>query len=72
MTKIKLQTWFWQASSEAHFGLGEIEEYKKAVERTNDIPHTQWMWKAFDDEIVELRELMIKYGHLIHPAWLEN
>ena len=63
--------WILVNKAEAHFGLGEIGEYKKAVERTNDIPHTQWMWKAFDDEVVELRELMIKYGQFLKPVWKE-
>ncbi len=64
--------WILVNKAEAHLGLGEIVEYKKAVERAQEIPHTQWMWKAFDDEVVELRKLMKQYGHLINPPWREN
>lgn len=60
--------WILVNKAEAHFGLGEMDEYKKAIERAREIPHTQWMWKAFEDETIELRELMIKHGHLTNPS----
>jgi hypothetical protein len=30
------------------------------------------MLRSYEEEIVELRELMKKYGHLLNPAWKEN
>lgn len=64
--------WIWVNKAEAHFGLGEMAEYNKSVTRAKEIEHTQWMWKAFDDELVELRELLKLHGHLLNPPWRED
>jgi tetratricopeptide (TPR) repeat protein len=64
--------WILVNKAEAHFGLGEIEEYKKAVEKAKEIPHTQWMWKSFEDELNALKILMAKLGHFVNPPWRES
>ncbi len=64
--------WIMVNKAEVHFGLGEMEDFKKAIEIAKGIMHTQWMWKVFDDEIIELRELMKKHGHLLNPPWHES
>lgn len=61
--------WILVNKAEAQFGLGETDEYRKAVAQAKEIEHSPWMWKAFEDEVVELRELMKKYGHLLNPPW---
>jgi hypothetical protein len=64
--------WILVNKAEAHFGLGEIELYNQSVERAKKTEHTQWMWKAFDDEVRELRELMKIHGHLLNPPWKDG
>lgn len=57
--------WILVNKAEAHLGLGEIDEYEKAIAAAKQVDHTEWMWKAFDDEINELRGLLKKYAHLM-------
>jgi hypothetical protein len=64
--------WIHVNKAEAHFGRGEMDEYKKADARAKEFEHTPFMLRAYEDEIVELRELLKKHGHLLNPAWKEN
>ena len=57
--------------AEAHFGLGEIEEYEKAVAEAKKVEHPAWMMNEFEAQINELREITKKYGHLLNPPWSE-
>jgi len=64
--------WIHVNKAEAHFGLGEVDEYNNADARAREYEHTPFMLKSYEDEIIELRELMKKHGHLLNPAWKEN
>ncbi len=64
--------WIQVNKAEAHFGLGQMQEYKSAVEVANTIEHTDWMMKAFTDQVATLRNLLKKQGHLLNPAWKEE
>ena len=64
--------WIHVNKAEAHFGLGEMDEYKKADAKAKEFEHTPFMLRAYEDEIIELRELMKKHGHLLNPAWKEK
>jgi len=61
--------WIQVNKAECHFGLGEIEDYKKALEKAKEIEHADWMMKAYYDQHVQLKELMYKNGHLLNPPW---
>jgi tetratricopeptide (TPR) repeat protein len=60
--------WIQVNKAECHFGLGEMEECKAALEKAKEIEHADWMMKAYDDQHVKLRELMQKHGHLLNLA----
>ncbi len=64
--------WIQINKAEAHFGLGEMEEYKKALSTAKEIEHPVWRMKAFEEYIDTLRELMKKYGDLLNPSWVEK
>ena len=64
--------WIKVNKAECHYGLGEMEEYKKALEEAQKIEHADWMMKAFDKQHIEMKALMIKHGHLLNPPWKEN
>jgi hypothetical protein len=63
--------WIQVNKAECHFGLGEMEEYAKALEAANKIEHADWMMKAFVKQQIELQALMTKHGHLLNPAWMK-
>jgi hypothetical protein len=58
--------------AEAHFALGEFEEYKKAVASAKLIEHKPWMMASFEEQIARLKILLQKNGHLMNPVWKEN
>ena len=62
--------WILVNKAEAHYGLGEMEEYKKAIEAAKEVKHEEWMFKAFNDQHIELHDVMKKHGHLLNPAWI--
>ena len=64
--------WIQVNKAECHYGLGEIEEFRKAVTAAKEIKHAEWMMKAYDDQHVKLQLLMKKYGHLLNPPWCED
>jgi hypothetical protein len=64
--------WIQINKAEAHFGIGEIEQYKIALATAKEIEHPDWRMKALEEHIGNLRELMKKYGDLLNPPWTEN
>ncbi len=48
--------WIHVNKAEAHFGLGEMDDYRKADARAREYEHTPFMLKSYEDEIIELRE----------------
>jgi hypothetical protein len=64
--------WIQVNKAECHFGLGEMEEYKTALDAAQKIDHADWMMKAFDKQHNEMVALMKKYGHLLNPPWKET
>jgi hypothetical protein len=61
--------WIQVNKAECHYGLGEMEDYRKAVAAAKEIDHTDWMMKAYEKQHVELDELMKKHGHFLNPPW---
>ncbi len=64
--------WILINKAEAHFGLGEFENYKKAKAESAAIEHYNWMMEAFDGQIGKLRTLLQAQGHLLNPKWEEK
>jgi tetratricopeptide (TPR) repeat protein len=63
--------WILVNKAEAHYGLGEMEEYRQALEKAKEINPSDWMIKSFNDQHDQLRDLLIKYGNLLDPPWKE-
>ena len=63
---------FWTLvnKAEAHFGLGEFEEYKKTIQQATAIPHSDWMMQSFQEQVDKLRVLLDKYGTLLETPWV--
>ena len=51
---------FWIAvnKAEAHFGLGNLEEYTKAVEEANKLVYKDWMMESFTGQLGKLERLL--------------
>lgn len=64
--------WILVNKAECYYGLGEMENFRKAISAAKEIEHDEWMMKAFEKQHVELQSLMRKYGHLLNPPWSEN
>ena len=63
--------WIYVNKAEAHFALGEFDEYKQAVETAKAIEHKPWMMESFEEQVSKLRILLERNGHLLNPAWKE-
>ena len=61
--------WILVNKAEAHFGLGEMKEFREALEKSRAVNPADWMIKSFTDQHVLLHELLIKHGGLLTPAW---
>ena len=64
--------WIQVNRAECYYGLGEMENFRKAIEAAKEIEHEEWMMKAFNNQHSQLQVLMRKYGHLLNPPWSEN
>jgi hypothetical protein len=62
--------WILVNKAEAHFGLGEFEAYKRAVEQAEKIDHVEWMMQSFKDQVSRLQALLQKYGNLLETPWV--
>ena len=63
--------WVFVNKAEAHFALGEFEDYKRAVDFARLIEHKPWMMDSFEEQVAKLRILLERNGHLLNPAWKE-
>ena len=63
--------WITVNRAEAHYGIGEIDAYRKAHDEARVLPHKAWMLKAFEDQLKTLRSVLIQRGELLTPAWKE-
>jgi len=63
--------WIFVNKAEAHFALGEFDEYKKALDAAKLIEHKPWMMESFEEQVAKLRILLERNGHLLNPAWKE-
>ncbi len=63
--------WVFVNKAEAHFALGESEDYKRAVDAARLIDHKPWMMDSFEEQRAKLRILLEINGHLHKPPWKE-
>lgn len=65
---------FWATvnKAEAHFGLGEFDEYERLVKEAKTIDHKPWMMESFEEQVAKLRVLLEKNGYLLNPPWKEK
>ena len=63
--------WIMVNRAEAYYGLGEMEQYEKALAKAKTIDHAPWMMDSFNQQVAELGVLMKKQGHLLNPAWVD-
>lgn len=61
--------WILVNKAEAHFGLGEMEEYKKADRMARALDPEIWLLKGYEGQVEDLRNLLLQYGHLMSPGW---
>lgn len=61
--------WILVNKAEAHFGLNEMEEYKKADARARALKPTSWLLKSYEEQVQDLEKLLLQYGHLMNPPW---
>ena len=64
--------WVFVNKAEAHFALGEFEEYKKAIATAKLIEHKPWMMESFEEQVANLKILLGRNGHLLNPPWKEK
>jgi len=61
--------WIEVNRAEASFGLGDFKTFKEYFENAKNIPHHQWMWESFSDQLAKLGIKLEEVGHLLDPAW---
>jgi hypothetical protein len=64
--------WVLVNKAEAHFGLGEFDDYEKARADALQVPHADWMLQTFDHQVTKLGEILEKYGDLMNPKWIKK
>ncbi len=64
--------WIFVNKAEAHFALGEFEQYQKAVAAAKLLEYKPWMMESFEYQLAKLRILLERNGHLLNPPWKEE
>ena len=64
--------WITVNKAEAHFGLGDFDEYKRLTQLAKTMNYKPWMMESFEEQVAKLRILMQKNGHLLNPPWEEK
>jgi len=61
--------WITVNRAEASFGLGRFGDYGKYMDEAKKMPHPDWMWESFTDQLGKLKAELTKIGHLLDPTW---
>ena len=56
--------WCLATETEAHFGLGQFEQYEKVLAEVQAISHATWMFETMQQQIERLSKLLEKHGGL--------
>lgn len=62
--------WIQVNKAEAHFGLGNFDEYRQAIAEAKNINHAEWMFQSFREQIDKLKILLARYGNLLETPWV--
>ena len=67
----KTSFWCLATKAEAHFGLGEAEDFQatRALALALQPAPAKWMVNSFNNQIGRLKVLLEKHGHLLSPPW---
>jgi len=71
LTAARQERTFWccATKAEAHFGLGEFEQFRQTRAEAEKMAAAPWMMGSFNEQIGKLEELLRKHGHLLNPPW---
>ncbi len=61
--------WITVNRAEASFGLGRFGDYRKYMDEAKKMPHPDWMWESFTDQLGKLKAELTKIGHFLEPTW---
>ncbi len=61
--------WCLATKAEAHFGLGELDDYEAARSDAAALDPAPWMMAILDQHIRRLQTLLEKRGYLLNPPW---
>jgi hypothetical protein len=62
--------WILVNRAEAHFGLGNFDAHKEAIEKSKIILFHPWQEESFTEQIDKLEAELKKVGHLLEPKWI--
>lgn len=57
--------WILVNKAEAHFGLGQLDEYEKAAADAKLIAHDDWMMDSFSKQLEKLKALIVKQQEMV-------
>ncbi len=61
--------WITVNRAEASFGLGRFGDYRKYMDEAKKMPHPDWMWESFTDQLGKLKAELTKISHFLEPTW---
>ena len=61
--------WILANKAEAYYGLGYLEDYRKAAAEAESLEHAAWMMESFNQQIKKLGIMLKEHGYLLNPAW---
>ncbi len=64
-------SWIMVNRAEALYGLGRIDEYKECLKELELHQAEEAVLEVFNPQMERLRDIMLKHGHLLNPAWKE-
>ncbi len=64
--------WIYVNQAEAHFALGQFDEYERSVASARLIEHKPWMMESFEEQVGKLKILLERNGYLLNPPWKEK
>ena len=63
--------WILANQAEAHFGLGEYQQYESNRAHAIALPYDKWMLESLDSQVENIKREMETVGYLINPAYAE-
>lgn len=70
VTEDETKFWILANKAEAHYGLGEMEEYQAARTEAMSYEYEPWVIEGLDAQVIKLGVILKKYGSLLNPPWV--